>query len=217
MRGFKLYAIIVVILCLTLQEASCKKSKPIPKTVSDSDVEDKMYEDLKSVQQSVSEEEETGVLYNCEEYKSNIWEKALSSQDAMPLVENTLATAKVMGTDEVCSDTTRALFNFIDVIGTNDFAFYSMRMIYKMITVIIRDTNTSSLIYKETQKVFNKILTDPAIRELTLLSLLRPLEMVKDEVIRKRALRTLIAITKMVKPPNTEENTNPSNPKETAN
>lgn len=127
-----------------------------------------------------------GGSFNCEGYKSKIWDRAFSSPEAIELVDKTLESAKKMGTDEVCSDTIRSIFNFINVVGTNEHAFYSMRMLYKAIETIIRETNTSSPAFKETKKFVTKMVTHPDVREFILKTFNHTKNMVNNEVARRR-------------------------------
>jgi len=141
----------------------------------------------------------------CEEYKSKIWDKAFSNPAAMQLMAVTFNTGKELASDEVCSDTTRAIFNFVDVMATSQNAHYSLGMMNKMLAFIVREVNTTSDKFKETKKVFERIVKTPEIRDYIKHTTARSVDLLKEPVIRGRLLKVVKAFESLLKPSENEQ------------
>jgi len=141
----------------------------------------------------------------CEEYKSKIWDNALSNPAAMQLIELTFNTGKELGADEVCSDTLRAIFNFIDVMATNQNAHYSLGMLSKMLEFIMREADTTSDKFKDTKMVFERIVKTPEIRDYLKHTIARNVDLLKEPEIRNRLFRVMKAFERLVQPPQNDE------------
>jgi len=142
--------------------------------------------------------------HKCEEYKSKIWEKAFSNPAAMQLMELTFNTGKELGTDEVCSDTTRSIFNFVDVMATNQSAHYSFGMLEKMLAFIMREMDTTSDKFKETKLVVDRIAKTPEIRDYIKHTTVRAVSLLKEPEIRGRLFKVVKAFESLIKPSENE-------------
>jgi len=136
--------------------------------------------------------------HQCKEYKSKIWDKAFSNPAAMRLMEVTSETAKELGADEVCSDTTRVLLNFITVMATNPNAHYTLGRLNKMISFIVREADTTSDKFEETKQVFERISNDPEIRDYIKSTIGRTIDLLKEPEIRERLSRVIRAVNSMI-------------------
>lgn len=141
----------------------------------------------------------------CEEYKSKIWDKAFSNPATMQLTELMFNTAKELGSDEVCSDTTQAIFNFINVMATNQNVHYSMGMLNKMIGFIMREADTTSDKFKDTKMVFERIAKTPEIRDYIKYTIARTVDLLKEPEIRSRLFKVIKAFEHLIKPSENEE------------
>jgi len=141
----------------------------------------------------------------CDEYKSKIWDKAFSNPAAMQLMELTFNTGKELGSDEVCSDTTRAIFNFVDVMATSQNAHYSLGMMNKMLAFILREVDTTSDKFKETKVVIERIAKTPEIRDYIRHTTARTVDLLKEPVIRGRLFKVVKAFEGLIKPSKNEE------------
>jgi len=141
----------------------------------------------------------------CEEYKSKIWDKAFSNPAAMQLMALTFNTGKELGSDEVCSDTTRAIINFVDVMATSQNAHYSLGMMNKMLAFIVREVNTTSDKFKETKTVFERIAKTPEIRDYIKHTTARSVDLLKEPVIRGRLFKVVKAFESLLKPSENEQ------------
>lgn len=145
--------------------------------------------------------------YNCEDgYQLKIWDKALGNPAAMELLENTLVTVKELGTDEVCSDSSRAFFNFVKVMIESPNAHYSIGMMMKMIAVIMREIDMSekSSQFKETSKVINQIISNEDVQKLTLTFINKSVDLLKDRNTRDRLFRLLKVVEGLMQPSESE-------------
>uniref|UniRef100_A0A2S2N796 Uncharacterized protein n=1 Tax=Schizaphis graminum TaxID=13262 RepID=A0A2S2N796_SCHGA len=138
--------------------------------------------------------------HKCEEYKSKIWNQAFSNPAAMQLMEVVFQTGKELGTDKVCSDTIRVLSNFVNVMATNQNAHYSMGMLGKMLTFILREMDMTSDKFVETKGVFERIAKNVNIRDYIKNSTSRVIDLLKIPVIRSRLARVVKAFESLINP-----------------
>lgn len=139
--------------------------------------------------------------HQCEEYKSKIWDNAFSNQGAMDLMKLTFITAEKMGSDEVCSDTIRALFNFIEVMVTNENAHSSIGKFKKMVMFIVRELDATSDKFIETSEVFERISKSPEIRDYIKHSVTRTIDLLKEPVVRGRLFKVIKAFADLKRTP----------------
>lgn len=141
-------------------------------------------------------------------FRSKIWDKAFANPAAMEFMERTMVTAKELGTDDVCVDTGRTLLNFLVVQLTNQEAQHTVRMFDKMVATIIREMDTTSEQFLETQAVVERILYNDDVRDLTLYFITRSVGMMKEPLIRKRLFRVMKAFANAIKPSENEMKVN---------
>ncbi|XP_001948358.2 uncharacterized protein LOC100167863 [Acyrthosiphon pisum] len=188
MGSYKLYVAVMAIAIAVVQEVRCDWSAAEP------------YDEQEEASVELPMEHR-----QCDEYKSKIWDKAFSNQEAMQLMELTFNTGKELGSHEVCSDTTRAIFNFVDVMATNQNAHYSLGMMNKMLAFIIREVDTTSNKFKETKEVFERIAKTPEIRDYIKHTTARTVDLLKEPVIRGRLFKVVKAFEGLIKPSENEE------------
>lgn len=149
---------------------------------------------------------ENAMHYDCDEYQAKIWDKALSNPAAMKFVEKTMETVKEGATDEVCSDTSRSLLDFLKVMNDSPNAHYTVGMFMKMIAVIMReiDTSETSDQFKETGKVISQLIGNQGVQDLTLKTINRSIKLLENPKTRERLFRTLKIIEKALRPSDSE-------------
>jgi len=184
------------------QEASC--SGELTDEYDDQEKVTELYTEQGDVSVQVVEEEEVPrepemEHHQCEEYKSKIWDNAFSNQGAMDLMKLTFITAEKMGSDEVCSDTIRAFFNFIEVMATNENAHYSIGMFKKMVAFIVRELDATSDKFRETSEVFGRILKTPEISDYIKYSITRTIDLLKEPIIRGRLFKVTKAFADLMR------------------
>lgn len=140
----------------------------------------------------------------CDEYKSQIWDKALSYPGAMRLVETTLQRAREVSKDEVAVDTIRAGFNFLKTVGTNKQLHDTIRMIGQMAAIAIQKFDGKSAQFKETRDVINRIFTVKEVGDFTAHSISRIVNLLKDETNRRRLNQALKSAAYLVQPSENE-------------
>nr|AEV66513.1 COO2 [Aphis glycines] len=138
--------------------------------------------------------------HQCDEYKSKIWNKAFSNPAAMQLMDVVLETAKELGTNDVCSDTIRVLSNFIDVMVTNQNSHYSVGMLVKMLAFIAREADTTSDKFRDTKKVFDRIVKNADIRDYIRNTVSQVVDLLKLPVMRNRLARVFKAFESLYNP-----------------
>ncbi|XP_060873242.1 uncharacterized protein LOC132947070 [Metopolophium dirhodum] len=189
MGSYKLYVAVMAIAIAVVQEASCGGSS-----------DDELYDEQEEASVELQMEHR-----QCDEYKSKIWDKAFSNQAAMQLMALTCNTGKELGSDEVCSDTTRAIFNFADVMTTNQNAHYSVGMMNKMLAFIVREVDTTSDKFRETKTVIDRIANTPEIRDYIKHTTARSVDLLKEPEIRGRLFKVVKAFEGLLKPSENEE------------
>ncbi|XP_026807341.1 uncharacterized protein LOC113549982 [Rhopalosiphum maidis] len=155
---------------------------------------DEQYDEPKEMSESKIEH------HQCEEYKSKIWNQAFSNPSAMQLMEVVFQTSKELGTNEVCSDTIRVISNFVNVMATNQNAHYSVGMLGKMLSFILREVDVTSNKFVETKGVFERIAKNDKIRDYIKNSTSRAIDLLKIPVIRSRLVRVVKAFESLIKP-----------------
>ncbi|XP_022166597.1 uncharacterized protein LOC111031105 [Myzus persicae] len=222
MGSYKLYlAVMAIAVIAAVQEISCKVQ-----TSEQDDDQEGYYDDEGGVNDNQGEENDNQGEENdnqgeendnqgeekeevsepemehhqCEEYKSKIWNDAFSNPKAMNLMKLTFNTAKELGSNEVCSDTTRALFNFVDVMATSPYAHFSLGMFNKMVAFILREVDTTSDKFKETKQVVDRISKTPEIRDYIRNSAAKTVDLLKEPKIRARLFRVMKAFESLIKP-----------------
>lgn len=102
---------------------------------------------------------------DCTEYKSKIWNKTFSDESVIELMDMTLETGKLMAPHEVCSNTIQVFFNFVDEIASSQYAFSTIRMLYKMFVTGLREAKTLYQTADVTITVLDNVLFNPYTRE----------------------------------------------------
>lgn len=151
-------------------------------------------------QYNKSKDESKMEHHQCDEYKSKIWNKAFSNPATMQLMDVVFETAKELGTNDVCSDTTRVFSNFIDVMATNQNSHYSVGMLGKMLAFIAREVDMTSDKFRETKEVFERIAKSADIRDYIKNTVSRVVDLAKLPVMRSRLVRVFKAFETLIKP-----------------
>lgn len=143
--------------------------------------------------------------HTCDEYKLPIWEKAFSNPIAMGLLDESLITLREAATDEVCSNTIRSILYFGQTTLVNDDAHYCVGMFFKLCNLFVKELDIESENYKVTMDVLRTMFVDDDARDLTLNTIVRLLEVLKDAETRARMWRVVLAVKLMIQPSEQEK------------
>lgn len=102
---------------------------------------------------------------SCGDFRPKIWNEAFSNKDTMEFTEYVFKTAEKLATNEVCSDTYRSLFKFVEMLATSENAHYTMLMIDKMMLSIMMENAKDAGNFNQLLIVLERIFTDKKVTE----------------------------------------------------
>lgn len=141
---------------------------------------------------------------DCGDFRPKIWNEAFSNNRTMNLVKYVLATAKELGTDEVCSDTSRSLLKFIEMAATSETAHYTLKMIIKMSSALLNEATLHKDDFAALRVVFERIYTDAKIRDFVAKYVNYWLELLANPVNRKRVYELAKGVETITRPSKAE-------------
>jgi len=141
---------------------------------------------------------------NCGDFKEEIWNETFSNARTMEFTTFVFDTAKKLGTHEVCSDTYRSLFNYINMVATSETAHYTLKMLHKMISTVLTEATTQKGKFSATLTVLERIYTEKQVQNFVLFYVNEWLNLLKVTENRTKLFKLVKALETMTTPTKAE-------------